>query len=81
MDLDPLGILSSYSPSWLFLSLIPSAVGLVMFMYGKKQGRTPLTVAGLLYMLYPILTPTVTSLLAGGGLISLGLWYALRQGW
>jgi hypothetical protein len=50
-------------------------------MYGKKRGLTPQTVAGLLYMLYPIVTPTVTSLLAGGALITAGLWYAIRADW
>ena len=81
MNLDPLGITDHFSTTWLFLTLIPSAVGLVMFMYGRKQGRTPHTVAGLLYMIYPIVTPTVTSLLVGGVLITAGFWYALRSDW
>jgi hypothetical protein len=81
MDLDPLGIMAHYSGAWIFLSLIPSAVGLVLFMYGKKQGLTPHTVAGILFMVYPIVTPTVTSLLVGGALISAGLWYAIRADW
>ena len=81
MDLDPLGILAHYSGAWLFLSLVPSAIGLVLFMYGKKQGRMPQTVAGVLFMVYPMVTPAVTSLLVGGGLIGAGLWYALRQDW
>ena len=62
-------------------SLVPSAVGLVLFMYGKKKGLMPHAVAGVLYMVYPIVTPTVTSLLVGGGLISAGLWYAIRADW
>jgi hypothetical protein len=81
MDLDPLGILEHYDTAWLFLSLVPSAVGLVLFMYGRKRGRTPHTVAGVLYMVYPIVTPTVTSLLVGGALIGAGLWYAIRADW
>jgi hypothetical protein len=81
MDLDPLGILSHYSSSWLFISLVPSAIGLVLFMYGKKQGLMPQTVAGVLFMVYPIVTPTVTSLVVVGVLIGLGLWYAIREGW
>jgi hypothetical protein len=81
MDLDPLGILSHYDTAWLFLSLIPSAIGLVLFVYGKKRGLAPQMVAGVLFMVYPIVTPTVTSLLVGGALIGGGLWYALRAGW
>ena len=29
----------SLDPTWLFLSLIPSGIGFVLFMYGKKQER------------------------------------------
>ena len=71
----------SVDPTWLFLSLIPSAIGLVLFVYGKKRGLAPQMVAGVLFMVYPIVTPTVTSLLVGGALIGGGLWYALRAGW
>jgi hypothetical protein len=81
MNLDPLGILAQYDSTWLFLSLIPSAVGLVLFMYGKKRGLLPHTVAGVLYMVYPMVAPTVTSLLVGGGAISLALWFAIRADW
>ena len=81
MDLDPLGVMSHYSSAWLFLSLVPSGIGLVLFMYGKKQGLMPQTVAGVLFMVYPLVTPTVTSLVVGGALIGAGLWYAIRAGW
>jgi hypothetical protein len=67
--------------AWLFLSLVPSGIGLILFMYGKKQGLLPHTIAGLLFMVYPMVTPTLTSLIAGGVLIGLGFWYALRAGW
>jgi hypothetical protein len=81
MNLDPLGIMSQFDSTWLLLSLIPSAVGLVLFMYGKKRGLTPHVVAGVLYMAYPIVATTVTSLLVGGALIGFGLWYAIRADW
>jgi hypothetical protein len=80
-SLDPLGLMSQFDSTWLLLSLIPSAVGFVLFMYGKKRDRVPHKIAGVLYMVYPIVTTTVTSLLIGGGLISLGLWYAIRADW
>ena len=81
MNLDPLGIMAHYDTAWLFLSLVPSAIGLILFMYAKKRGLTPHTVAGILFMFYPIVTPTVTSLLVGGVLIGAGLWYAIRADW
>jgi hypothetical protein len=81
MNLDPLGVVSQFDTTWLFLSLIPSAIGLILFMYGKKQDLLPHKVAGVLYMVYPMVATTVTTLLVGGALISLGLWYAIRADW
>jgi hypothetical protein len=81
MNLDPLGVVGQFDTTWLMLSLIPSAVGLVLFMYGKKRQLTPHRVAGVLYMIYPMVATTVTSLLVGGALIGLGLWYAIRADW
>ena len=34
-------------PTWLFVTLIPSGAGLVLFVYGKKQRRGPQLAAGL----------------------------------
>ena len=67
--------------SWLLLSLIPSGIGFVLFVYGKKQARMPQLVAGLVLMVYPMVADTVTSLLVGGGLIAAALWYAVWAGW
>ena len=57
-----------------------STVGFGFFMYGKKQGRAPQIVFGLLSMVYPYFV--------GGPLLILGvfaallalLWVALRTG-
>ena len=58
-----------------------STVGFGFFLYGKKQGRTPQIVFGILTMIYPYFV--------GGPLLVLGifvalsvlLWLALRFGW
>ena len=68
-------------PTWLFLSLIPGGIGFVLLVYGKKQARWPQAVAGLLFMGYPYLATTVTSLVAIGVAIGVGLWLSLRMGW
>ena len=81
VNLDPLGILASVDANWLLLSLIPNGVGFVLFVYGKKQGRTPQLVAGIILMVYPMIATTVTSLIVGGVLTTAGLWYALHAGW
>ena len=75
------GILGSLDTTWLLLSIVPSAIGFVLFVYGKKQGLTPHLVAGALLMAYPIVATTVTTLVVGGLLIGAGLWYAIRAGW
>jgi hypothetical protein len=72
MNLDPL---------WLFLSLIPSGVGFVLFIYGKKEARFPQLISGLLLMVYPFFADTVTTLVVWGVVIGAGLWWALRLGW
>ena len=68
-------------PTWVFLSLVPSGIGFVLFVYGKKQNRWPHLVAGLILMVYPYLATTVVSLVGIGALIGGGLWYAVRAGW
>lgn len=71
----------SMDPTWLFLSLFPGGIGFVLLVYGRKQHRWPHIVAGLLFMAYPYVTPTVGSLLAVGVVLGLALWYAVRAGW
>ena len=71
----------SFDPTWLFLSLFPSGIGFVLFVYGRKQDRWPLIVSGLLFMTYPYLATTVTSLVGIGVLLGLTTWYAVRAGW
>ena len=68
-------------PAWLFLSLIPSGVGFVLFVYGKKQGRWPHLVAGAALSVYPLVTTTLSMLVTIGLLIGVGLWFAIRLGW
>ena len=68
-------------PAWLFLSLIPSGIGFILFVYGKKQERWPQLVAGLLLMVYPYFAANLVALVFVGAAIGSGLWYALRIGW
>lgn len=71
----------SLDPTWLFLSLIPGGIGFVLFVYGKKQGRWPHLVAGLLFMAYPYFTESVTSLVGVGVMLGVALWLTVRGGW
>ena len=71
----------SVDPLWLFLSLIPSGVGLVLFVYGRKRERWPQLAAGLALMVYPYFATTTAWLVAIGAIIGLGCWWAVRLGW
>jgi hypothetical protein len=68
-------------PTWLFLSLFPSGIGFVLFVYGKKQQRWPHLIAGLLFMTYPYVATSVLSLVGIGAALGAGLWFAVREGW
>jgi len=70
-----------FDPTWLLLSMIPSGVGFVLFMYGKKQERLPQLVVGLLMMVYPYFVSSVSTLVVVGLILWGALWYALRLGW
>jgi len=68
-------------PTWLLLSLVPSGIGFVLFVYGKKQQRWPHLVAGLVLMVYPYFATTMTTLVVAGAIIGAVLWYALWAGY
>jgi len=70
-----------FDPTWLLLSLIPNSIGFVLFVYGKKQERWPQLVAGLLLLVYPYFTDSITALVVVGIVIVAGLWIAVRGGW
>lgn len=72
MDLDP---------TWLFLSLIPSGIGFVLFVYGKKQGRLPQIVGGLVLMVYPYFVQSTAALLGTGIAVCAILYYVIQAGW
>jgi hypothetical protein len=71
----------SLDASDLFLSLVTGGIGLVLFVYGKKQGRWPHLVAGLAFMAYPYVVSGVVADLGVGAAIGAALWFAVRQGW
>ena len=68
-------------PGSLFLSLVLSSLGFVLFRYGRQHMRMPQLVAGLALMVFPYFVSGVVSMLAGAGLIGALLWVALRLEW
>jgi hypothetical protein len=67
-------------PAWLFLSLLTGAIGFGLFLYGKRASRWPHAAIGLLYMVYPYFTPSVSSLVVVGVILAGVLWYLVRSG-
>ena len=71
----------SFDPTLLFLSLITGGVGVVLLIYGKKQGRWPHLVAGLLFLVYPYFVDTAAVVIGIGIAIGVALWLAVREGY
>jgi len=71
----------SLYPGLLFLSLITSGVGFVLFMYGKKQDRMPQLVAGIVLMVYPYFVPDLLWNVIVFVAIVAATWIAVKQGW
>jgi hypothetical protein len=71
----------NFDPWWLFWSMIPSGIGFVLFVYGRKQQRWPQLSAGLAFMIYPYFTPSIPVMVIVGAVLGAGLWIAVRGGW
>ncbi len=65
----------NFDPTLLMLSLVPSGVGFVLFMYGKKQERWADLAAGIALMVYPYFVSTVIQMVIGGALIGAAWWW------
>jgi len=71
----------NFDPAWLFLSMIPSGIGFVLFVYGRKQQRWPQLLAGVVFMVYPYFTPNILTMVLVGVALGTGLWVAVQGGW
>jgi hypothetical protein len=71
----------NFDPTLLMLSLVPSGIGFVLFVYGKKQQRWPHMAAGIALSVYPYFVTSVLQMLLAGVLIGATFWWALQSGW
>lgn len=71
----------SLDPTWLFLSLIPGGIGFVLLVYGKKQQRWLLMLAGVVFTVYPYFTDSIAALIGVGVLLGVATWVGVRGGW
>jgi hypothetical protein len=70
-----------FDPALLMLSLIPSGIGFVLFVYGRKSDRWPHLVTGIAFMAYPYFTGSIVSMLSVGGLLGAALYVMIQLGW
>ena len=67
--------------NYLLASLAVGCVGFVCFAYGKKQGRFPQMLAGVVLFAYPYFVSNVWVMLGIAVAVMGGLWGAVRLGW
>ena len=72
MDLDANALLAS---------LFIGSVGFVSLAYGKKQGRVPQMVVGLILMIYPYFVSNVILMIGIAVALCALLWLAVHLGW
>ena len=65
----------------LILSLVPSGVGFVLFVYGKKQQRWAHMAAGIALSVYPYFVDTALQMTVVGAVIGAAFWWAIQNGW
>jgi len=64
----------------LFTGFLVSGVGFVLFRWGRKMGRPPQLITGLLLMVYPYFVGGVWAILGVGVLLGALLWALVRLG-
>lgn len=71
----------SFDPASLIASFIIGSVGLVAFMYGKRQRRFPQIAIGLVLMVYPYFVPNLWVMILIALLLIALLWIAVKLRW
>ena len=61
--------------------MIPSGIGFVLFVYGKKQDRGIYMIAGIVFSIYPYFTPSSLVMMVIGIALGVALRLAVRAGW
>lgn len=64
----------------LLASILVSSIGVVLFVYGRKQARFPQLLAGVVLVVYPYFVSGVLPMFAIALVILAGVWGAVRAG-
>jgi hypothetical protein len=65
----------------LLLSLISSGIGFVLFTYGRKRAEWLYVAGGLLFMVYPYFTASVSTMVGVGLALGAALYGGYAAGW
>lgn len=71
----------SFDPISLLLSFCVSSIGFVLLQYGRKMGRPPQIMAGILLLVFPYFVPSVAWMLGIAGALLGLLWLSLQRGY
>lgn len=71
----------SFDPSTLIAGFLISGVGFVLFSYGRKLGRFPHVVVGLVLLVFPYFVPGVLLMVGIAALLCGLLYLATRAGY
>lgn len=64
----------------LFVGFAVSAVGFVLFFYGRRMKRLPQMATGVVLMVYPYFVPGVLAMLAIAAVLVFAMWLAIQRG-
>lgn len=73
--------MGEFDGAGILVSLFVSAIGFVLFSYGKKMTRAPQVLTGITLMAFPYFLSGVWVILAIATVILLVLWGVLHLGW
>ncbi len=71
----------SFDANTLIASFVIGSIGLVAFLYGKRQNRIPQMVAGVALIAYPYFVSNVFVMIGIAVALLAAMWGALRLGW
>lgn len=71
----------SFDAGTLIAGFLVSGVGFVLFSYGKKMGRVPHVITGLVLMVFPYFVPGVLLMFGIAALLCAALYMATRAGY
>ncbi len=64
----------------LLTSMLVSSIGFVLFVYGRRMGRPPHILFGIILLVFPYFVPSILAMLGIAFALCLLLWIAVQRG-